>query len=151
MKCWSFFSIDFYFYVTFYKYLQYNVLNESHLDRLTVCSIAREEVAWIRDCAIFPKERLSSSIPVAQLHLHQLHQCAVTLAHLQSTSFATCHLQILWMCDWILSCKRKDGASKSITLGISSWAVWQVCPQHSLSLFSVRGWKHQNLISRLNF
>ena len=77
--------------------------------------------------------------------------CAVTLAHLQSTSFATCHLQILWMCDWILSSKRKEGASNSITLGISSWAVWQVCPKQSLSLFSVRGLKQQNLISRLNF
>ena len=34
---------------------------------------------------------------------------------------------------------------------ILSWAVWQVCPKQSLSLFSVRGLEHQNLISRLKF
>ena len=152
MKCWSFVSIDFYSYVLFYKYLQQNVLNESHLDTLTVCSIAWEEVPWFWDCAIFPNERLSSSIPVAQLHLHQLHQCAVTLAHLQTTYFAICHVQmgqILWMCDEIISCLTKRALVK-----VHHWDFMLGCLTSLMSKkglchpFQSEGWSPN---SRYNF
>ena len=64
------------------------------------------------------------------------HSCSSAI-----TSFATCHLQmgqIIWMCDWILSCKRKEGAISNILFYLGQFDKFV---QNSLfRFFQSEGW-----------